>query len=72
MGKCALILKDSTYSSPVVGAAVKDVSLFIPCTVLCSILLEVYHNWHKGYVRKLKTLHQYINSHFEHIFKTFS
>ena len=68
----ALILKSSTCSSVVLVAVVKDVSLFIPCTVLCGILLGVYRNWHKGYVRKLKTLHQYINSHFEHFFKTFS
>ena len=41
IGKCILILKGSTYSSAVLAAAGKDVSLFIPGTVLCGILLGV-------------------------------
>ena len=39
MGKHVLILKGGTCSSAVFVAAAKGVSLFVPCTVLCGILL---------------------------------
>ena len=41
MGKPVLIVKDGTCSSVVLVAAGKSVSLFIPCTILCGILLGV-------------------------------
>ena len=41
MGKHVLILKGGTYISAILLAAWKGVSLFIPCTVLCGILLGV-------------------------------
>ena len=41
MGKCVLIIKGSTCSSAVVVTVRKGVSLFIPCTILCRLLLGV-------------------------------
>ena len=41
MGKCALIVKGGTCSSAILVADGKGVSLFIPCTVLCGILLGI-------------------------------
>ena len=41
IGKCAVILKSTTCYSGILAAAVKGVSLFIPCTILCGILLRV-------------------------------
>ena len=66
MGKHALILKGSACSSAILVAAVKgftvlsdyckDVSLFLPCTIWCGILLWCWPSCGVGYVRKVITL----------------